>query len=215
MNVLADRGELSAMEMAAIADGQDQTITLHIQDRSADLAEKVPDLSNPDAEEHALAFSLALEHPFGSNGQNAKSTGCSVPAQMRLPEEMRKEGTELRLFALSNGTWTPIDFTRSADGSSISFGLEERRDCLLTSRLEEENAPDPEQPEQPEDPKNDKTNDPKTDPKDDSKAANTPDTAASLLPTFGASVISAAAALLALFGLHRKNRKDRKDQKGK
>ncbi|WP_288339583.1 MBG domain-containing protein [uncultured Allobaculum sp.] len=215
LNVLADRGELSAMEMAAIADGQDQTITLHIQDRSADLAEKVPDLSNPDAEEHALAFSLALEHPFGSNGQNAKSTGCSVPAQMRLPEEMRKEGTELRLFALSNGTWTPIDFTRSADGSSISFGLEERRDCLLTSRLEEENAPDPEQPEQPEDPKNDKTNDPKTDPKDDSKAANTPDTAASLLPTFGASVISAGAALLALFGLHRKNRKDRKDQKGK
>lgn len=191
------------MEMAAIADGQDQTITLHIQDRSADLAEKVPDLSNPDAEEHALAFSLALEHPFGSNGQNAKSTGCSVPAQMRLPEEMRKEGTKLRLFALSNGTWTPIDFTRSADGSSISFGLEERRDCLLTSRLEKENAPEPEQPEQPEDPK------------DDSKAANTPDTAASLLPTFGASVISAGAALLALFGLHRKNRKDRKDQKGK
>lgn len=231
LNQIADSGVLSAMDLAAIADGHTETLTLHLQDRSSDLGDLYPITTPPETEVHARLFSLALEHPFGNaSARQNPGTGTSSYAMlvtMALPEEMRKEGTELKLLSVGNGESTPIAFTKSADGTSITFSIEPGMVCHLISQAElQENIDKPEEPNKPDKSdkpdssnssnsssntslKNEGSSDSSTSSSSNSKSANTAiGQAADLMVSLIAMIGGAGGTVLTFLGLRKKKQKE-------
>lgn len=160
LNALADQGLISAMDLAAIADGKNESITLRLKDLSVDYPATAPE-GSPAAAVSSSAFALEILHPFGA--QDSAPASIEVPVTLALADEMKEEGTVLSLYALEGDQAVPISFAQSDNGQAISFLMKPGQILQLVSVQERHTDIDPD---------DDSSAQPSTDPSDDSSSSD-------------------------------------------